>query len=266
MLKNTMKNTIVENRYIGKIQLTADDMGGAGCDNWNQYRQICDRLAKQAYDHAVGRAVDKNALGVYISAIFEFFGVDTIDSSKYHARILATMVERKPQSSQTLKDARKAKTVAKKEWEQAITNEETEEKIAELKAVFEEKSQVLEDLYLEPKNYWYDLVPMLDKTKRHATAKARKALEDTCADIISERQLMSIEELEAEAVRLADERKGRKLRKKEEEKAKAVAEKTALDTAVDGFRDALNEEFGDVVTKAQAGDKAALALLDAICD
>lgn len=224
---NTMKNTIIENRYIGKVQLTADDMGGMTCDNWNQYRQICDRLAKQAYDHAIGRAVDKNALGVYIKAIFEFFGVETIDSSAYHARILATMVERKPQSSQTLKDARKAKTVAKKAWEESMVNEEPEEKQAEFKADYEQACEKLEELYLEPKNYWYDLVPMLDRTKRHATAKARKALEDTCADIISERQLMSVEELEAEAIRLADERKGRKARKKAEEKAKAEVEAMA---------------------------------------
>ena len=224
---NTIKNTIIENRYIGKVQLTADDMGGMTCDNWNQYRQICDRLAKQAYDHAIGRAIDKNALGVYISAIFEFFGVDTIDSSKYHSRICATMVERKPQSSQALKDARKAKTVAKKAWEESMVNEEPEEKQAECKAVYEECCNKLEELYLEPKNYWYDLVPMLDKSKRHATAKARKALEDTCADIINERQFMSAEELEAEAIRLADERKGRKARKKAEEKAKAEAEAMA---------------------------------------
>ena len=224
---NTMTNAIIENRYIGKVQLTADDMGGMSCDNWNQYRQICDRLAKQAYDHAIGRAIDVNALGVYINAIFEFFGVDTIDSSKYHARILATMVERKPQSSQVLKDARKAKSEAKKAWEKAILEEVSEDAQNELKAVYEECSEKLEELYLEPKNYWYDLVPMLDRTKKHATAKARKALEDTCADIISERQLMTVEELEAEAVRLADERKGRKMRKKAEEKAKAEAEAMA---------------------------------------
>ena len=224
---NTMKNTIIENRYIGKVQLTADDMGGIGCDNWNQYRQICDKLAKQAYDHAIGRAIDNNALGVYISAIFDFFGVETIDSSKYHARILATMVERKPQTSQALKDARKEKKLAKDVWEKAIADDEPEEKLAELKATYEECSNALDALYLEPKNYWYDLVPMLDRTKKHATAKARKALEDTCADIISERQLMTVEELEAEAIRLADERKGRKARKSKEEKAKAEAEAMA---------------------------------------
>ena len=210
---NTMKNTIIENRYIGKVQLTADDMGGTGCDNWNQYRQLCDHLAKEAYNHAVGRSIDKNALGICIKAMFEFFGVETVDSSAYHARILATMVERKPQSSQELKDARKAKTAAKQAWEKALVEKKSDEETEVLKKAYELACDSLEALYLEPKNYWYEIVPMLDRTRRHATDKARKALEDTCADIISERQLMSVEELEAEAIRLADERRGRKARK-----------------------------------------------------
>lgn len=220
---NTMTNTILENRFIGKVQLTADDMGGVGCDNWNQYRVLCDNLAKAAYNHAIGREVDKQILGVCVAAAFNFFGVETVDSSKYHARILASMVERKPQKSDALKDALKDRTKTKKVWEESMLNEETEEKQNECKANYEEACELVEKLYLEPNNYWFDLVPMLDKHKKHATAKARKALEDTCADIINERELMSAEELQAEAVRLADERKGRKLRKQAEEKAQANA-------------------------------------------
>lgn len=227
MNTNTMKNTIIDNRYIGKVQLTADDMGGVGCDNWNQYRQLCDNLAIASYNHTVGRAVDNNVLGVCVSALFEFFGVDTIDSSKYHSRILASLVERKPCSSQALKDARKIKTGAKKAWEQAIIDEEPEDKLKEFEQAYNDACDKVDTLYLEPNNYWYDLKPMLDKTKKHATAKARKALEDTCADIINERMFMSVEELQAEAIRLADERKGRKMRKKAEEKAKAEAEAMA---------------------------------------
>lgn len=223
----TIKNTILENRYIGKIQLTADDMGGMGCDNWNQYRQLCDNLATAAYNHTVGRAVDSNTLGLCVSVLFNFFGVETIDSSKYHARILASLVERKPNSSDELKNARKAKTAAKKAWEKALVDEESEDTINELKKAYETASDKVDTLYLEPNNYWYDLKPMLDRSKRHATAKARKALEDVCADIINERAFMSVEELQAEAVRLADERKGRKMRKKAEEKAKAEAEAMA---------------------------------------
>lgn len=224
---NTMKNTIIENRYIGKIQLTADDMGGVGCDNWNQYRQLCDNLAIAAWDHAMNKEVDTNVLGVCVSALFNFFGVETIDSSKYHARILACLIERKPCSSQALKDARKIKTGAKKALEKAILDEESEDKIEELSNNYDEACNAVDELYLEPKNYWYDPQPMLDRMKRHATAKARKALEDTCADIINERAFMSVTELQAEATRLADERKGRKARKKAEEKAKAEAEAMA---------------------------------------
>lgn len=216
---NTVSNIIIENRYIGKIQLIADDMGGEGCKNWNDYRLVCDKLAKEAYNHAVGRAVDNNLIGVLTAGLFEFFGIKVADSSKYHARILATLVERKPQSSQALKDAKKAKNNAKKLWEEAIAEEKAEAVIEALKEEFEKCEEKVDELYLEPKNYWFDVVPMLDRSKKHATAKARKALEDTCADILTERQFMSAEELELEAKRLADERKGRAIRKKAEKKA-----------------------------------------------
>ena len=247
MLKNTMKNTIVENRYIGKVQLTADDMGGVGCDTWNQYRQLSDNLAKAAWNHAMGKEVDREVLGVCVSALFNFFDVETVDSSKYHARILAMLVERKPQSSQALKDARRMKSEFKKAYDYAMGNEEQiaadnpiiinytlkrqfEEDVViyrrfntieELKTAYDQVCDDLADLYLKPMHFWYDPVPMLDKSKKHATAKARKALEDTCADIINERAFMSAEELAQEYQELADRRAGAKARKKKEEKGKA---------------------------------------------
>ena len=219
----TVSNTIIENRYIGKVQLTADDMGGEGCKNWEDYRLTCDKLTKEAYNYAVGRSVDANLIGVLTAGLFEFFGIEVADSSKYHARILATLVERKPQTSQDLKDARKDKSEAKKAWEEGIVEEKSEEEIEALKEEYEKCSKIVDDLYLEPKNYWFDIVPMLDRTKKHATPKARKALEDTCADILTERQFMSAEELATEAQRLADERKGRAIRKKAEKKAEKNA-------------------------------------------
>ena len=221
---NTMSNTIIENRYIGKIQLTAEDMGGVGCKAWNDYRLVCDKLAKEAYNHAVGRTVDNDLIGVLVAGLFEFFGIEVADSSKYHARILAILVERKAQKSEVLKEAMKAKNAAKKVYNEAVEDEEkTETEIAELKEAYEKATEVVNELMLEPHNYWFDVVPMLDKTRKHAKPEARKALEDTCADIITERQFMSAEELEAEAQRLADERKGRKMRKKAEAKAEANA-------------------------------------------
>lgn len=218
-----MKNTIIENRYIGKIQLTADDMGGVGCKNWETYRVICDKLAVEAYNHAVGRSVDNTLIGTCIAGLFDFFGIQVTDSSAYHARILAIMVERKAQYSDAYKNARKDKNAAKKALDEAIAKELPEDEVEELREKFDELKATLEALALEPHNYWFDPVPMLDKSKKHATAKARKALEDTCADILTERQFMSAEELQAEAQRLADERKGRKMRKKAEAKAEANA-------------------------------------------
>lgn len=216
---NTVSNLIVENRYIAKLQLTADDMGGAGCKTWNDYRLTCDKLAKEAYNKVVGRSVDANLIGVLTAGLFEFFGIKVADSSAYHARILAALVVRKPQTSQALKDARKAKKLAKDIWDKAVEEGKSEEEIATFKTAYDNCCDTVDNLMLEPHNYWKDFVPMLDRSKKHATAEARKALEDVCADIINEREFMSAEELEAEAQRLADERKGRKIRKKAEAKA-----------------------------------------------
>lgn len=225
---NAVSNTIIENRYIAVIQLTADDMGGTGCKNWDDYRLVCDKLAKEAYNHAVGRSVDANLIGVLISNLFNFFGVETVDSSKYHARILTALVERKAQYSEEFKEARKAKNSAKKVYDEALEDEsKTDDEIATLKEAYDNAVNLVDKLKLESKNYWFDPVPMLDKSKKHATAKARKNLEDTCADIISERQFMSAEELEHEAQKLADERKGRAMRKRAEKKALKEAEKAA---------------------------------------
>lgn len=220
---NTMRNAIVENRYMAKVQLTADDMGGVGCDNWNQYRQLCDNLAKAAWNHTVGKDVDRNVLGICVSALFNFFGIEVTDSSAYHARILSSCIVRKVQKSDTYKDASKARTAAKTAWEDAVAENKPEEELAELKAKYDECVEYLNELQHTPMHYWKDPAPMLTKDKRHATAECRKALEDACADIANEREFMTAEELQAEAQRLADERKGRKMRKKAEEKAQANA-------------------------------------------
>ena len=231
-MSNTIANIIAENRYIAKVQLTADDMGGAGCKTWNDYRLTCDKLAKEAYNKVVGRSVDKNLIGVLTAGLFNFFGIEVADSSAYHARILAALVVRKAQSSQELKDARKAKKLAKEVWDNAVADGKSEAEIATFKTAYDNCCTTVDTLMYEPNNYWKDFVPMLDSSRKHATAEARKALEDICADIIAEREFMSAEELEAEAQRLADERKGRKMRKKAEAKAakaeiKAEAEANA---------------------------------------
>ena len=224
---NTYGATIVENRYIGKVQLNADDLGGAECSTWAQYRQLCDNVVCAAYNRLVGRGVDENILGLSVSALFDFFGVDAKATHEYQARLLATTIARKTQRSQILKDKVKAKRLAKEALENAIAEEKPEEEIATLQEVYDNLVAEVDTLYTEPHNFWYELVPMLDKSRKHATAQARKAIEDTIADIINERELMTVEELQAEAKRLADERKGRAMRKKAEAKAKAEAEAEA---------------------------------------
>lgn len=220
-MSNIVSNIIVENRYIAKLQLTADDMGGAGCKNWNDYRLVCDKLAKEAYNKVVGKSVDRQLLGILVASLFDFFEIEVADSSDYHARIIASLVVRKVQTSDALKEARKNKANAKKDWETAIAEEKTDEEIATLKDEYEACAKIVNDLMYQPKNYWKDSVPMLDRSKKHATPEARKALEDVCADIISEREFMSAEELELEAQRLDDERKGRAMRKRAAKKAEA---------------------------------------------
>lgn len=227
---NTMTNSItakiVDNRYIGKVQLNADDMGGVGCKNWDDYRNVCNALTVAAWNHTMGRENDKQIIGDCIANLFRFFGISVVDTDRYYARILSALVERKAKRSDALKDAIKAKKAAKDAWTLAIAEEAEDAEVAYLKSVYEEHEACVDALYLEPHNYWFDPAPMFDK-KKCATAKARKALEDTCADIFTERQFMSADEIAAEAQKLADERKGRKARQKAEAKAKASAEAQA---------------------------------------
>lgn len=222
-MPNSMTAKIVDYRYIGKLQLNADDMGGVGCDTWEQYLSACSLLSMAAWDHTVGRAVDDQLVNTAIAGLLEFFGITVVDSARYTARILSVLVNRKAQRSQTLKDAIKAKSAAKKELEEAIASELAEEEVNTKKTAYENAQAVVDALYLEPNNYWFDPAPGFDAKTKKAKPAIRKALEDTCADIFNERQFMSAEELHAERVALDDQRKGRKMRKKAEAKAAANA-------------------------------------------
>lgn len=226
MNTNTMGSKIIDNRYIGKIQLNADDMGGVGCSTWEQYIKLCDNIVFESWKRLHGKGVDINALGLSVTGLFSLFGVDVKPTPEYQHRLMVAVINRKAQRSDKLKSATKAKREAKEAYEAALANGEADNATA-LKTVFDEKTKALEALYLESGNYWFELQPMLDNTRKHASANARKAIEDTIADIIAERDLMTIEELQAEAQRLADERKGRLLRKREEEKARQQAKDAA---------------------------------------
>lgn len=226
-MPNSITAKIVEYRYIGKVQLNADDMGGVGCDNWDQYLNVCSMLSVAAWNHTMGRATDDQLVNTAIAGLLDFFGIEVVDSSRYTARILSILVNRKAQRSQTLKDANKVKKTAKEAWEAGITAELPEEEIEALKTAYEDASAVVEALYREPNNYWFDPAPGFDTRTHKAKPAIRKALEDTCADIFTERQFMSADELKAERIALDDQRKGRKMRKKAEAKAQAQAEANA---------------------------------------
>lgn len=222
---NAITAKIVDYRYIGKAQLNADDMGGVGCSTWDEYLKVCDVLTTAAWDHTMGKTSDDTLISTSIAGLLDFFGISYVDSKKYMARILAVLVGRKAQRSDKLKDAIKDKTKAKQAWEQAILDEKSESEQQALKEVYEQAKTEVDDLYAEPKNYWFDPAPMFNKKTKRATEKARKAIEDTCADIFTERQFMSADEIQKEQQALDDQRKGRKIRQKEESKAQKITAK-----------------------------------------
>lgn len=218
MNTNSFGSKIIDNRFIGKVQLNADDLGGAGCTTWEQYRQVCDNIVLASYARLHGKGIDSDTLGICVNGLFNLFGVDAKAVPEYQHRLMVAVIARKPKRSDTLKNAIKAQKAANDALNEAIADDEDEETIEELQAAYDEKVAAVEALYAEPRNYWFELEPMLDRSKKHATASARKAIEDVIADIISERSLMTAEELQAEAKRQADERRGRKMRKEKESK------------------------------------------------
>lgn len=223
-MANSITAKIVDYRFIGKVQLTADDMGGVGCSNWDQYLNVCSVLSVAAWNHTIGKATDDQLINTAIAGLLDFFGIEVVDSARYTARILSVLVNRKAVRSQTLKDAMKDRKTAKEAWENAVADDLAEEEVEAKKTAYEDACAKVEALYREPKNYWFDPAPGFDTRTLKAKPAIRKALEDTCADIFTERQFMSADELKAEAQALADQRKGRKMRKKAEAKAKAEAE------------------------------------------
>lgn len=223
-MANSITAKIVDYRFIGKVQLTADDMGGVGCSNWDQYLNVCNVLSVAAWNHTIGKAIDDQFVNTAIAGLLDFFGIEVVDSASYTARILSVLVNRKPNRSDALKDAMKNKKDAKDARDEGIANELPEEELAVLRTAYDDACAVVEALYREPHNYWFDPAPGFDKKTLKAKPTIRKALEDTCADIFTERQFMSAEELKAEAQALADKRKGRRMRKKAEAKEAAKTE------------------------------------------
>lgn len=222
---NAITGKIVELRELGKHQLNAEHMGGVGCKLWDEYNKVASLLAVSAWDHVMGMSINEDVVDTAISGLMNFFGVNVTDLTKYRARILCALIEYKGIRSNELKDAIKAKNAAKKAWENAINEDKSENEIATFKADYEDKKQAVDSLYDVPGMFKIDPTPMFNKKDKSISAKGRKRLEDTFADIYTERKFMTADELKAEKQKLDDERKGREIRKKNEKKAQAEASK-----------------------------------------
>lgn len=212
-ITNEFANTIIDNRYMANVQLTADDMGPTA---WKQYRQLCDNIAIASWK-SISTNDNDNIIGLSLSGLFGFFGSDAKALPSMQKRLLLACVSVKKCQSEAMKQARKALRNAKTELEEA--DEQTE---ALQQAVTDAEAEVLR-LQSEPHNVWYEKTPMLDKSRLHASAKCRKLIEDTIADILTERSLMTVEELQEEALAL---KAARKAKKQIKAQAEAKAEQT----------------------------------------
>ena len=73
-IMNAYGMAIVDNRWMGKEQLTSDDLGG-NSTTWAQYRQLCDNVVVAAWD-SLHKKLDDNVLGLSVAGLFAFFGTD----------------------------------------------------------------------------------------------------------------------------------------------------------------------------------------------
>lgn len=215
-MTNNFATIIADNRYVAGSQLTKDNFDSQ--DQWDNYTRVMDALAISAWN-ALQSKDDGQILGAALASLFDFFGVEAKATVPMQKRITLACVQVKREQSVAMKKARKALNNAKSmlaEEQGKSEKDETAIKVFE-KKVEEAKSEV-ERLASEPMNVWYNKTPMLTPDRKHASVKCRKLVEDTIADIIAERELMTAEELQAEALALKAERKARRQMKSESNK------------------------------------------------
>ena len=224
---NAYADLINNNRYIAGAQLTVDDLGN---DLWEKYRNLTDALAVASWRSLCGKDT-KNTIGLSVTALLAFFGIDAKATTTMQKRLMVCCVTVKREQSAILKSTKSALSKAKASVaDLTVQRDEHPEDpkyqtaldVAEARV--EELTAEIETLTAQPGNLWYQHSPMLDSSRLHASIKCRKLIEDTFADIINERALMTVEELQLEAETLKAERKARQ---KAAKAAKAEAEKTA---------------------------------------
>ena len=223
-MANSYFDTITDNRRT-VYQLTADDVGPK---TWAQYRQLCDNIAKAAWDTMNGKATDDNVIGVSLAGLFAFYGLDNIKAlPAYQRRIIVACVDKKRMRSEVMKAAYKAKNEAKKALDAALESDDDDVDTTALQTAYDAAVDEIARLKGIPGNEWFDPIPMLDKDKKHATQQCRKYIEDAICDFVTEREFMTSEQLAEEALALKMQRKAREQLKKEAEKAQAEAEAQA---------------------------------------
>lgn len=229
---NEFANIIADNRYIATAQLTADDMGPT---TWTQYRQLCDNIAIAAWN-SLRKDADDNIVGMSLAGLIAFFGADFKATTPIQKRITLACVNIRKKQSDAMKKAREDYRDAKKmvekysdekaalEYAETLGEGWTVAKVQELvKKSAEDAENTVTELKTISGNEWFEKTPMLDASKKHATAKCRKFIEDTMADIMAERELMSHEQLVKEALALKAERKANKQYKAMMEKQEVAA-------------------------------------------
>jgi hypothetical protein len=222
---NEYANAITDNRWMAKAQLDADNMGTT---TWKQYTQLCDNIAIASWDKLTGRKGDDDTLAKSLIGLFAFFGCDARPTVDMQNRFLLSCVTVKRMQSEAMRQARKNLRSAKNLLEEAQESIPLDEKAVEIyQNKVKEYEATVTRMESEPKNVWYDKIPMLSADYSHASKKCRKLIEDEMADVLAERGLMTIEEKLAERQRLDDERDGRNRRKKKEAQAKKQEESKA---------------------------------------
>lgn len=214
-MSNEYATIINDNRYIANAQLTADDLGPT---MWKEYRQVCDVIAISAWKSLSDKSADTDILGAALAGLFDFFGSDAKATVPMQKRFILACVQVRKEQSVAMKKARKALREARNVLEEEEAREDKNETMIQiLQAKVDEAQEEVTRLEGEPMNVWFNKTPMLDTTRKHASAKCRKLIEDTMADVMAERALMTIEEMQEEALQLKAARKARKQMKAQAE-------------------------------------------------
>lgn len=249
---NDFGTMMVENRPT-MLQLDADEMSR---NEWKKYLNICDNVAKTAYEYMNNREEAFNSFRSAVHSLYTFIGYDTriLSIDGYTVRFIPAVCPYKVVKSKEYRNAEKAIRIFKKAREWACIESEADINnpdavlfpmacnmqefagkyynhdiedyynavVGIVKTVFGENRDVLlsdldtelsrlESIKVElgnqPWHCYKDFKnPMLSaqgKALKHAPMSIRKAIEDTMADILTARSLMTSAQLEMEEAQIA---------------------------------------------------------------